>query len=445
MIEETEATELTLAIQGGECARSQRQASGSYYTPADVADHVWDQFRRIHEVDSAASFRALISRKHFIEPSAGSGIFVLTLIRQALRYGLLPHELSALRFTVIDINFAALKFLNHKLRELESVLGISLPGIGLVQRDFLDWAKHARFDSIAFVGNPPFVSNPRGSRWRNLYADFLSAMLDYPALEKSISLILPISICFSRDYASLRISIEQSGLGISASSYDNIPDCLFKSGKPESTNTNRANSQRCTILNLGGPDPARREASSLQRWATRERGKVLRSVPNYLEYTGYGFDGQIPRPISREILRYLEQREGAVPARTLMSRHGRIEFAIAGVARNFIGIREVTEKATGVIPIRANTENDRLILLQIFGSSVFYDYWRSVGDGFHITSDLVDRFPISEKLMAKCVENLPFARQVWQDRHNVRKSKLNSGHVVHSYDFQEKFGYLKLD
>ncbi|MGE4430181.1 MAG: hypothetical protein AB7E05_05485 [Sphingobium sp.] len=142
--------------------------------------------------------------------------------------------------------------------------------IGPAQSDFLEWVSMNAFTDVVFAGNPPFVANPRGARWRNLYADFVEAMLSYRGV-KGISLILPLSICFSRDYSDLRATIRAAGMGISASSYDNIPDCLFKSGKPDSTNTNRANSQRCTILNLGGPAPLLREASPLLRWSTADR------------------------------------------------------------------------------------------------------------------------------------------------------------------------------
>ncbi len=442
LIAETEASEFELATHGSVDVATQRRDSGSYYTPADVADHLWDQFARFHAIDSKDDLRTLVARTHFVEPSAGSGIFVFTLIRKALAGGLQPSEIAGLRFTVIDINFAALQFVSRKLRELESELGIDLSGIGLVQRDFIEWSQCIRFENVAFVGNPPFVANPKGSRWRNLYADFLEAMLRYPAERKSISLILPLSVCFSRDYSDLRNMIDIAGMGVSASSYDNIPDSLFKAGKPESTNSNRANSQRCTILNLGGSDPHRREAAPLQRWATRQRSLILKSEPDYRCYREYDFDGQIPRPVSGWVMDYLTEKQGVIPARALMSRVGRSGFAVAGVARNFIGIRDTQDDKSGIVSIKAENEESLFVLLQIFGSSLFYDYWRSIGDGFHITSDLIERFPITPNMYAKCIKNLDRARLIWSERAQVRKSKLNAGKIIHSYDFREKFDYL---
>jgi hypothetical protein len=439
IIAETEAAEFDLATKGDIGCR---QKSGSYYTPHDVADHFWLQFFRFHNVKGADGFRALIARTHFVEPSAGSGIFVFTLLRQALRFGLHPRELATLRFSVIDINFTALQFVGVKLGEAETSLGVNLTNVGLTQRDFLDWAASTKFENVIFVGNPPFVSNARGSRWRNLYADFLESMLDYPARSKSLSLILPVSICFSRDYADLRQIIRASGMGVCAASYDNIPDSLFKSGKPESKNTNRANSQRCTILHIGGPNPDARDSAPLLRWAARQRDEILGGIPDYQSFATYRFDNQIPRPSNNWILKYLAENASARSTRTLMSRQGRSDFSLGTVARNFIGVRETTVRDATSVPIKAASELERFVLLQIFGSQIFYEFWRTLGDGFHVTNDLIERFPVSPALYESCVRNLARAQREWGSRAMVLKEKLNCGRVTRTYDFSKRFDYL---
>lgn len=441
IVADTEAAELALAAGGEGAPLALRKESGSYYTPADVADHFWSLFLRHHRLDDAAALKAFIARVDLVEPSAGSGIFVFSFLARALRLGLSPWDLAQVRFHVVDINFAALGFLKTKLAEAEAALGIAFPHIRAVPADFLQWAGAPRLERVAFVGNPPFVANPRGSRWRNLYADFLETMLGYPAAEKAVSLILPLSVCFSRDYADLRRLILGSGLGISAASYDNIPDALFKAGKPESTNTNRANSQRCTILCLGGPEPGRREAASLLRWAVGERERVLGGLPAFHDWSGYAFDGQIPRPESAAVMRYLAGARGAPPVRALLSGCAREAFSLAGVARNFIGIRE--PGTPGSIPIRPTSEADRLVLLRIFASQLFYDYWRTVGDGFHVTADLVERFPVTAQLRAACLAGAETARAAWNGRDAFAKEKLNSGRIVRSYDLRGAFSALE--
>ena len=351
--------------------------------------------------------------------------------------GVTPTELSQIRFHVIDINLAALRFFSESLHELEKILGVKFPNVGLDQIDFLNWAKDTRHNRVAFVGNPPYVSNPRGDRWRNLFANFVEAMLQYRSLEKALCLILPLSVCFSRDYAELRTLIQQSGLGISTSTYDNIPDCLFKSGKPESTNTNRANSQRCTILNMGGPNAVRREATALLRWNVRQRSSVLSATPLFHDWSQWAFDGQLPRPENEGVMRYLAQAAGSPNIRSLTSATSAPTFGVGSVARNYIGIRDVGD-SNSIIIRPANAES-MLVLLQVLSSQLFFDYWRTVGDGFHVTAEAIDRFPISRKLYDFCLKNRHQARAAWSERNYFAKEKLNSGKLVRSFDFSRTF------
>ena len=126
-----------------------------------------------------------------------------------------------------------------------------------------------------------------------------------------------------------------------------------------------------------------------------------------------------------------------------MSKIGRGAFSVGGVARNFIGIREYEGKVSGVIPVRTNERDSSLILLQILASELFYKYWRSFGDGFHVTNDLVDRFPVSNELLDTCERNLSTAARTWEKREAFAKKKLNSGKEIKSYDFSLAFPQLK--
>lgn len=433
-----EAAELDLSRQGENDPSHQRKASGSYYTPADVAAHFWDLFFRHHQITDLGALLKFLASAELVEPSAGSGMFVFSFFKKAALLGATPENLSSLRLHVIDINLAALRFFSEQLREIEKLIGVRFDGIGLVQHDFLRWAKSTDFANAVFVGNPPFVANPRGARWRNLYADFVEAMLSYRGV-KGVSLILPLSVCFSRDYADLRTAIRSAGLGVSASSYDNIPDCLFKSGKPDSTNSNRANSQRCTILNLGGPNPNLREASALLSWASAERADLLGRLPTFRLFGDDDPSGQFPRPASELLAAYLSDISGARPLRSFLSKIGRPAFAVGGVARNYIGLRDHEASGSGCIPIKLHSKDDHWIVLQILSSKLFYEYWRTYGDGFHVTVDLIDRFPVTSALEQHLEDNREFARNVWSNRQAYAKEKLNSGRLIRSYDFRTAF------
>jgi hypothetical protein len=440
IISETEAAELDLSIHSNDAGG--RKETGSFYTPVDVADHVWDQFFRVHQISNADALRTFIDQTDLIEPSAGSGIFVFTFLRKVLQFGLRVEELQAINYSIVDLNLAALRFVRQQIAKLETELSIRLDGFRLAQADFLEWIPAQSFARVAFVGNPPFVTNQRGSRWRNAFADFLEAMLDFAAQEKTVGLILPMSICFSRDYHQLRQRMFDACTGISAASYDNIPDCLFKSGKPESDNSNKANSQRCTILVLGGTDILRREATSLTRWSVRERAQVLGTPPRFDSFGDYNFDNQIPRPSCGGLMKYLERADGSRRLGDFLAASAGPTFNVAAVARNFIGIREPAMRDAASIPISCHTEDDAMIVLQILASPLFYEYWRSLGDGFHVTRELINKFPVADRVYRVCAARVSETLGLWLRRESFAREKLNSGKRVRSYYFPSNFNYL---
>jgi hypothetical protein len=432
-----ETAELELSRQGQYVPSLQRKASGSYYTPSDVAAHFWDLFFRFHHISDLSSLLAFIGATDFVEPAAGSGMFIFSFLKKAASLGATARNLASLRFHVIDINLAALRFFSEQLHRIEEVVETSFTGIGMLQNDFLEWKNSSRIEKVVFVGNPPFIANPRGTKWKNLYADFVEAMLLYPS-SKGLSLILPLSVSFSRDYAELRRVIASAGMGVSASSYDNIPDCLFKAGKPDSDNTNKANSQRCTILNLGGPNPRLREASALLNWPTSERNSILSSIPIFRAFDDDRTE-QIPRPASDSLVRYLDGARNCRPLGDFLSGRGRPAFVVGGVARNFIGIRDFEKHGPGTIPIRPSSDEDRAIALQLLSSRLFFDYWRTYGDGFHVTVDLIDRFPLTDDLLLKYKRSAARANVIWERRSIYAKEKRNCGKIVRSYDFSSIF------
>lgn len=418
-----------------------RRSSGSYYTPADVADHFWHLFWRHHEVIDKASAANMIARTTFVEPSVGAGMFFFSMLRSLSGFGLGPRDAATVKFKAVDLNEAALDFVSAQIENLEARFSVNFQAVTFERADFLRWVTTQDFNDAAFVGNPPFVANQRGSQWKNLYADFVASMLEH-GHGAGIGLILPVSVCFSRDYVDLRRRIRDSTLPLSASSYDNMPDYLFKAGKPESGNTNKANSQRCTILNLGGPRTGVVESSALLRWSSSGRANFLATTPEFHDCAGFDIERQIPRPSDASLSEYLHEADGSRTVRELMSRIGKGAFAVGGVARNFIGIRDYHAPSTGVTPVRTNERDSTFILLQVLSSDIFYKYWRSFGDGFHVTSDLIDRFPISKRLMLSCEQNLDAAASIWKRRADFAKEKLNSGKVVRSYDFSGAFAAI---
>jgi hypothetical protein len=428
--EEAEQGLSYLSPCGSEAARKEL---GSYYTPADVSLFFWTEFLRLTHIHDYNDIEIFWHRHHFVEPSAGAGALIFALFKKGVEIGLSPQQIACIHLTVIDINAVALDFIREQISWLENRWSIVFSNINYECNDFRRHKLTESSRALLFFGNPPFVSNPRGSKWRNLFADFLERSISQGKKDGHCHFILPVSIAFSRDYAKLRQQMRGLGKSIAISSFDNIPDTLFPSGKPEHTNTNKANSQRCCILTIFPTNKAKILSTRMHRWGKNQRQQLLSSPPHYYDISDYDFDDQFPRPENEAILRYLDNTNAAKRFASLICKGGKHKLYVASVARNFIGFRE--EASSGVHCLAFDNKESMILGLLILSSDVFLNYWRSVGDGFHVTSANIMDFPLHTNFMNLITNEIPMGNRMWKNRKQFVKTKKHPKGLTTSYDF----------
>jgi hypothetical protein len=419
-----------------------RKLSGSYYTPIDVSRYFWNEFFRLRGIEDPIAAQCFLNSHTFVEPSVGAGALFFALLEKLLSVGLDPIDVSNIRANLVDLNAKALEFIEQKIEDLKQESNVKFPNINYIQSDFLSCDFGRTSDPVMLFGNPPFVKNDKGtSPWKNSFADFFERSLSIAGTKGSVHLIVPLSIAFSRDYSGLRRSLTACKRTIALSHFDNIPDTLFKAGKPKHSNTNKANSQRCSIVSsMPSPDTVVL-STKLNRWSKKVRTEMLATPAQYIDVTGYRFDQQIPRPQNEDVFHYLQKASGV--SQTIsdhLDKNGRCALHIAGVARNFIGIRD--EPGSSVNTLRFATKEAFHRVFWIVTSDLFLDYWLTVGDGFHVTRSNIMSFPIADTLLCGVNEDIPSAANLWRDRDAFCKSKLNSGVRTRSYDFSRLGGSL---
>ena len=420
-----------------------RKLLGSYYTPADVARFFWAEFFTHAGIENPKSALDYIYSHHLVEPSVGAGALFFALLEKLCELGLPPEMLSQISVDLIDLNEQALDFVRSQVTTLEDQWGVEFSSIQYLHGDFQETTAPRTTKPLVFFGNPPFVSNPRGtSKWKNLYADFVEIALERAGEQGSVQFILPLSIAFSRDYRDLRQSLRDAKQKVVLSNFDNIPDTLFKSGKPLHSNTNKANSQRCSIVGVFPSEEFDLRSTQLHRWSKADRHQVLGKAPKYLEVTDYAFDDQFPRPTDERILYYLDQSKNEKCLADLISETQKHTLYVGGVARNYIGIRE--EAGSGVHDLWFENREQFYVALNILASDLFFDYWLSVGDGFHLTKANLLCFPIHPKLEATLRSKKSKTQRIWSNRKKYAKTKLNSGREMRSFDFTHAFDSLYL-
>ena len=420
-----------------ECkSEHERKKLGSYYTPTDVADFFWRELFAQNEVLDREDALSFLRKHHFVEPAAGAGALIFALFKRFLSLGVNAEQLAEIELSIIDVNTNALAFVEKQLEVLADAWDVSFNRVRLVRDDFLSANLSSGFKPYFFVGNPPFVANEKGrSPWKNIYADFLEKALTHVGREGGVHFIVPLSVAFSRDYSALRAMITDTRGTVCLANFDNIPDTLFKSGKPSHTNTNKANSQRCTILTVLPGKPKKLLATPLLRWSKKDRADLLGRSPEYVDVSDYRFDRQFPRPESQAVMDYLDLAAGSPTLGSIISKSGRHKLFVAGVARNYVSLRE--GPANGVHALGFESDEDFLLGLGVLSSDLFLSYWLSIGDGFHLTKGNIFNFPLHHTLVRECQRNAPALRSTWKARQRFQKGKLNSGRMTKSFDLRD--------
>ena len=420
-----------------ECkSEHERKKTGSYYTPTDVADFFWRELFIQNEVLDAEDALSFLRNHHFVEPAAGAGALIFALFKRFLSLGVTAEQLAEIELSIVDVNTNALDFVEKQMKVLAGAWDVSFNTVRLIRDNFLSADLGSGFKPYFFFGNPPFVANEKGrSPWKNIYADFLEKALTHVGGEGGVHFIVPLSVAFSRDYSALRTMITDTRGTVCLSNFDNIPDTLFKSGKPSHTNTNKANSQRCTILTVLPGRPRKLLATPLLRWSKKDRADLLGRSPEYVDVSDYSFDQQFPRPESQTVMDYLDLAVGSPALGSIVSKNGKYRLFVAGVARNYVSLRE--GPANGVHALGFESEDDFLLGLGVLSSDLFLSYWLSIGDGFHLTKGNIFNFPLHHTLVRECQRNAPAIRTTWKARQRFQKGKLNSGRMTKSFDLRD--------
>ena len=313
--------------------------------------------------------------------------------------------------------------------------------------EFYGIMKKGGFDVV--IGNPPYVATKTlkyslgrnlSKRYPDIYAHVLQKSMQIASEVGRCGMILPLSITFSRDFATLREEVRHWGTSWFAS-FDNIPAALFAGV-----------SQRCTIL-LSSPTTQDTYATRLYRWRAQFRSSLMANVT----YTRLQQDFNVgprgfPRLSGRDGERLLRlHSEAAQKASSDPSMGGRPlgKLGFSQTARNFISTYleyppSLGEDGTIIRDARAGsflslaTPDLALAGLAATSGATCFWYWLTRGDGFHVTNALLsDYLAPLPKIGAECLKYLKMlGNQIHQRRNSALVFKKNAGKYVGNFNYQ---------
>ena len=408
-----------------------RKSSGSFYTPFDVANFICNKVLDDLSYNNPSKLKKIIKDFFLLEPSCGSGIFIFTFLKCLAERGIEEKDLRKFKVVAVDINNNALDYIKQKLKEEK--VNIDIKAYNLDFRD-LNIPKTKKIPII--IGNPPFVKGDEKSTHKNVFADFLDASISKFKNNGSLCLILPLSICFSRDYVLLREKLKSLDSEIKFFNFDNIPDSLFFAGKPGSLNTNRANSQRCSIVLIKPSQRNRIFSSKLISWKRDERKTILKNKITLFEITDTNYRNQFIRPFNRQVLEMIKKANGT-KAKHFLSEEGKYILYLASVARNFISFRKKNYSQS--ISLTFKNKDDFLLMFAALNSKEFFFFWKSVGDGFHLSKDTISNFIISDRMHASISNNIKEIEKIYINKEEYKKTRTIRNKKYISYDFSSHF------
>lgn len=313
-----------------------------------------------------------------------------------------------------------------------------------------------RFDVV--VANPPYVkfaSNNavkqlyKSAKCNDLYAWLLERGLQLMAVGGAIGTVVPLSVMFSGTFSSLRQQLLSGNLQLRLSSFDNVPDSIFNTGKT-SNNTSTENMQRTTIIIAKSEQGTEKkiETTGLLRWWHEDRS-ILFSKLVFANTTMISSSENFPKISSDLLVSFWlhiskSKRKIADLAAEIFSEARRpdpksIHITIPRITGYFISATPGSMERNGVLSLSFRCEEDMNLARVILNSNIFYWYWRSFGDGFHQNVQIVGNFPVPDSTDSNF---LRLARSLDTISGECATFKMYRGERIPSYNFNRRMDLL---
>lgn len=390
-----------------------RKSKGVYYTPSDVVKFiVYNSFKmstdkltdnNIHVLDlNGIPYKKICFEKLIFDPTCGAGEFLLGALE--LKMDLLDMHFK----NVSNINLQKLIRTIHgndinnesiiitKLRLFLSMLNRygskKVIGLGrILNSSFSNYdyisseLDGKRYDII--IGNPPYVEDNKSGlnlneKFGNIYANVLNNTTSQLKDNGVLGFIIPLSYVSTLRMKKLRVIMNEKVHKQYILSYSDRPDCLFASVH-QKLNIFLAQHKNQTLEIHTG---------NYTYWYKDEREYLFSNsltIKNpYIE------DDYIPKLGSRDDLSiYKKIKRNVEPISNLF---GKGDKSLYLNMRAAFWIKAFLNKHAGseYKELSVSDEAVRCYLMCLFNSSIFWWYWISISDCWHITNKELNGFKV---------------------------------------------------
>lgn len=295
-------------------------------------------------------------------------------------------------------------------------------------KPLFDW--HIAFDSImqrggfdVIIGNPPYIERSRlrdktqpetATHWGNLYAAVIERSLALCRTDQSyLGLIVPLSLCSSERFKPLRQTLLSQTTCLWLANFEIFPCRIFEGAY-----------QRLSLLLAyhGTAQPFSMYVTHLQRWYSVERPYLFQLVTytpvrHTIRLSAFP---KLASSIQEDILHKLATKaQGHSIAHLLATQPTTHTIYYQEATNNWIKAvchipfyrknGQVTEPPHGRL-LFLHDELTARALMAVMNSGLFYLWFATYSDGFHLSHTLVKEFPLTHGLLTvEALQQLSYA------------------------------------
>ncbi len=272
------------------------------------------------------------------------------------------------------------------------------------------------FDII--IGNPPYIEYSKikkryivqsfgAGNCGNLYAAVVARSFALCREQGYVGLIVPLSICGGERFELLRKAVLDNSRALWLANFEIFPCRLFDQGFQRLSIMITRHTAETDVLLL---DPHHTYVTNIQRWYTIERPHLM----NLISYTAVqntvkkSVFPKLAAPLQETILLKVVGKSRGNSIGSMLSAHKTDCFVYYQEATNYwmkATYHVPFYRKNGVITVPAHGRflffSDASIaqsIMAIMNSSLFYLWFATYSDGFHLAHALVKEFPLSEQL-----------------------------------------------
>lgn len=404
--------------------KENRKETGSYYTPSDLSDYlVANSFyhyvnsndNNIYSYKNASDLlsesikdtKNLIFNVSVFDPTAGAGEMLLSSLKFKLdllknnQNEITDSDVLSICSTIFGNDYdknavSTMKericiFIRRYINNLETIKDIrKILNRNITCKDYIKnvYKNNKQFDII--VGNPPYVEDNKyegklSEKYGNIYCNVISSCFNN-CNNGVISLIIPISYISTPRMKKIRNEIKEHACTQIILNYSDRPDCLF-------TNVHQ---KLCVVL-FKQNNKHNIFTSGYKYWNNSERNVLFDNISTY--NNKHIYDDYIPKlgnKIDNNIfMKVLSNKNDFYN----IQKSGKNDFSLYLNMRAAFWIKCFTSSAKSNEYKEYKFDKEiRDFVYCVLNSSLFFWYWITISDCWHITKKELGNFKFDVKI-----------------------------------------------